>query len=224
MRILVVEDNERLNRNIGILLTRASYAVDTSTCGLEGLEKGLSGEYDCILLDWMLPDISGPEVLTSLRKQHIGTPILMLTARNMPHEVVGALDRGADDYLTKPFDSEVLLARIRAVIRRKTNKVETQVLSAGMLILDLAQREVTIGTTTVSLTPKEFSLLEYLLYCKNQTVPRMDLITHVWDENANLFSNMVDVYVSYLRKKLRPHKLDHLIETVKGVGYRICDD
>jgi DNA-binding response OmpR family regulator len=224
MRILVVEDDLRLRTNISTLLIRAYYAVDSAANGCEALEKGMGEDYDCILMDWMLPDLSGIEIVAELRKQAVKIPIIMLTARNMPHEVIKGLDVGADDYIAKPFDTKVLLARIRAVIRRKNQDVRNQELEAGPISLSSANREIRIDGAVMETTPKEFALLEYLLHYKNQTVSRVDLISHVWDENANLFSNTVDVYISHLRRKLAMFNQAHRLKTIKGMGYRLCDD
>jgi len=223
MRVLVVEDDPRLLANIATILTRAYYAVDTAATGREGMDKVLTEDYDCVVLDWMLPDGDGVNYLRKLRKQQIKTPVIMLTARSLSPDVIMGLDAGADDYITKPFDAEVLLARIRAAIRRTLTPAPTS-LRAGLIVVETASHQVRVDSTPLLLTPKEYALLEYLMVYKNTMVPRIDLISHVWDENANLFSNSVDVYINHLRKKLSPYKQDSRIKTVKGMGYMICDD
>jgi DNA-binding response OmpR family regulator len=224
MRILVVEDDARLQRNITALLVRDYYAVDMAGTAEEALFKGLGEDYDCILLDWMLPDKSGVAVLRELRKQGVEAPVIMLTARSMPDEVVTGLNAGADDYIVKPFEAEILLARVRAAIRRKTKTLEATKIMLGSLVMDGSSREVRVGEQVLQLTPKEYALLEYLLHHKNQTVSRETLIDHVWDDRVNLFSNSVDVYIAHLRKKLRTYELDRMIKTIPGLGYRLCSD
>jgi DNA-binding response OmpR family regulator len=163
------------------------------------------------------------QVIAALRKQEITYPMIMLTARSLSDDVVTGLNAGADDYVSKPFDTAVLLARIRAAIRRKVDPTHPAILSAGAVRLNTATREVFVEQELIALSPKEFALLEYLLLHKNKPVSRVELITHVWDEQANMFSNSVDVHMSYLRKKLAAYDQAQVIQTVSGVGYKICD-
>jgi two-component system copper resistance phosphate regulon response regulator CusR len=221
MRILVVEDESALAEAIVDLLRDESYAVDLASDGDSASELMDVNNYDCVLLDWTLPARSGMELLTAWRSAGDETPVLMLTGRTAVEDRVSGLDTGADDYLTKPFSLVELLARVRSLIRRRSKPLQSA-LSAADVEMDRAARRVTVGGNPVDLSPKEFALLEYLLARVGEVVTRTELIEHVWDDSFDSFSNLVDVTIYKLRKKIdgagakRDGKLLH---TLKGVGY-----
>ncbi|MGD9692744.1 MAG: response regulator transcription factor [Phycisphaerales bacterium] len=219
MRILVIEDNPRMAEGIQRGLRENGYAVDVSHSGFEGEELAASGEYDAIVLDLMLPDRDGVEVCRNLRRRSVSAPILMLTALSSTEDKVGGLDAGADDYLTKPFEFEELLARLRAHFRRGEAS-EGRVLRCEDLELDLYTRTANRGEVEVELSNKEFALLEYLMRNPNRVLSRIQIGEKVWDTNLEPGSNVIDVYVSSLRKKLDRGFDRELIHTVKGAGYR----
>lgn len=215
MRILVVEDEPRLLRNLARALREENYAVDTAADGEEGLFKAQSWDYDAIVLDVMLPRLDGWEVLRRLR-QHKRTPVLMLTARDAPADRVRGLDTGADDYLIKPFDLAELLARLRALIRRAAGQAES-VINLGEVSLDTRARSVSRAGQPVALTPREYAILEYLALHRGEVVTRSALYEHLFDESEDTLSNLVDVHVFNLRRKLGAE----LITTRRGQGYCI---
>jgi two-component system OmpR family response regulator len=217
MRILVVEDEPRLQRNLAKALREEGYAVDTADAGDDGLFKAETYDYDAIVLDVMLPGLDGWEVLKRLRKQK-QTPVLMLTARDATTDRVRGLDTGADDYLVKPFDLTELLARLRALIRRSANKT-TNTIELGKIILDTRARSVTNAGEAVTLTAREYAILEYLALHRGEVVSRTELYEHLFDETDDTLSNLVDVHVFSIRKKLGPQ----LIATRRGQGYCIED-
>jgi len=215
MRVLVVEDEPDLLRGLAKALREEGYAVDTSTDGEEGLYKAENWDYDAILLDVMLPRLNGWELLRRLRKSK-KTPVLMLTARDSGRDRVRGLDTGADDYVVKPFDLMELLARLRALIRRTTNQTST-VIDLGEVALNTAARTVSVGGDPVTLTAREYALLEYLALHRGTVVSRTELYEHLFDENDESLSNLLDVHVSNLRKKLG----HEFIGTRRGQGYMI---
>jgi two-component system OmpR family response regulator len=215
MRILVVEDEPRLLRNLAKALREEGYAVDTADAGDDGLFKAEGCGYDAIVLDVMLPRLDGWTVLDRLRKQK-QTPVLMLTARDAPMDRVRGLDTGADDYLVKPFDLTELLARLRALIRRSAGKARP-VIELGDVALDTRARAVTRGGQPVTLTAREFAILEYLALHHGEVVSRTELYEHLFDETDDTLSNLVDVHVFSIRKKLGAN----LIATRRGQGYCI---
>lgn len=215
MRVLVVEDQPDLLRLLRGILEESGYAVDTSADGNEGLAKALTWPYDAIVLDLMLPKLSGWEVLERLRVRH-KTPVLILSARDAVPDRVRGLDLGADDYLPKPFEQVELLARLRALIRRSAGHAQTTV-QIGDVAIDLRSKAVQLCGEEVALTAKEFMLLEYLVTHRGRVVSRAELVNHLSDENDESNSNVLDVYISYLRKKLGAE----LIETKRGFGYVI---
>ena len=226
MRVLVVEDEVSLAETIRDGLTDAGFAVDIVHDGVDGLwaaSETPHGAYDVIVLDIMLPRLSGYEVCRRLRKLEVWTPILMLTAKDGEYDQADALDLGADDYLTKPFSFVVLVARLRALIRRGAPE-RPVVLTAGDLSLDPAERRVARGRTPVSLTPREFALLEFLLRNRGQAMTKTSIIENVWDAHFNGDPNIVEVYVGYLRKKIDHPFGRAAIETVRGAGYRVAAD
>lgn len=215
MRILVVEDEADLANAIGRALRREGYSVDLAAQGEGGLFKAVEVDYDAVLLDVMLPGCDGWAVLAALR-QVKRTPVLMLTARDATADRVRGLDNGADDYLTKPFELPELLARVRALIRRAAQH-PARAAEFGDVRIDFAARHVTRGGTAVVLTGREYSILEYLALHRGQLVSRSDLHDHVLDEADDTMSNLIDVHVSGLRKKLG----HDLIKTRRGLGYLI---
>lgn len=220
MRLLVVEDAVRMAKLLERGLREEGYAVDTAPTGEDAVWLGAENPYDAIVLDLVLPDMDGFEVCRRLRAAGQWAPVLMLTARDAVEDRVRGLDAGADDYLTKPFALPELLARLRALVRRGRHE-RPPVLVVDDLTLDPASRLVRRGRDTVSLTPKEFALLEYFMRHPGEVLTRTRLIEHVWDFAFEGDSNVVEVYVRYLREKIdRPFKRQSL-ETVRGIGYRL---
>jgi two-component system, OmpR family, response regulator len=220
MRVLVVEDSVRMASLLKRALDEEGYAVDIAGTGEEGVWMASENPYDAIVLDVMLPDFDGFEVCRRIREQGRWFPVLMLTARDAVHDRVQGLDAGADDYLTKPFAFVELLARLRALIRRGTPE-RPAVLEVGDLFLDPATRIVRRADRLIDLTPKEFALLEYLMRHPGEVLTRTRLIEHVWDFAYEGDSNVVDVYIRYLREKIDRPLGRHTIETVRGAGYRL---
>ncbi|HET8598782.1 MAG TPA: response regulator transcription factor [Segeticoccus sp.] len=216
MRLLVVEDEARLGAALKRGLAAEGFAVDVVTDGRAGLEYARHGDYDAVVLDIMLPFVSGYTIVRTLREEGNWVPVLMLTAKDGEHDEADALDYGADDYLTKPFSYVVLLARLRALLRRGAPE-RPAVLEVGDLRLDPANREVTRGGEPVPLTPREFTVLEYLVRNPTRVVSKTELLDHVWDAAEETDPNAVEVYVGYLRRKLGRE----VIRTVRGVGYRL---
>lgn len=220
MRILIVEDNRRLSHSLRVSLDDDGYAVDCAYDGEEGQEMAEMTAYDAIILDIMLPRRDGLEVCRELRRQRVRTPILLLTARDTVEDRVLGLDSGADDYLVKPFALAELRARIRALLRRDMPE-KSAVLSAGDLVLDPAAHQVSRAGSVIELTAKEFSLLEYFLRNPNRLITREMAENHVWSYAFEGGSNLVDVYIRRLRRKIDdPYPLK-LIETVRGSGYKL---
>jgi len=215
MRLLVIEDDPALLRTLAATLREENYAVDTAADGADGLFKAQQNTYDAILLDVMLPKLDGWGVLAALRPAN-RTPVLMLTARDAVPDRIKGLNAGADDYLTKPFDIDELLARLRALIRRAAGQTSTRI-SIGELALDTAARRATIAGEEVVLTAREYALLEYLALHRGEVVTRATLYEHLFDEADDSLSNLLDVHVSNLRKKLGRE----LIVTRRGHGYCI---
>lgn len=225
-RILIVEDEEKIARILTLELTREGYRTKAVFDGNEGLATGTQEQWDLILLDVMLPGLNGLEILRRLRNKEITTPVILLTARDAVPDKVSGLDLGAHDYITKPFDMEELLARIRACLRNspmtaKLANEKQDSLSAGSLVLGLTTREVLKEGKVIELTAREFDLLAYLLQNKNLVVSRDQILTHVWGYDYIGETNVVDVYVRYLRKKIDAAGDESLIQTYRGVGYSI---
>ena len=220
MRILIVEDEQNLARIIQRGLTEEGYAVDTAFTGEDGEMLAESIPYDIILLDIMLPGKDGIEVCRSLRQKKIKTPILMLTAKDSIGDRVKGLDSGADDYLVKPFAFEELYARVRALLRREENLLP-QKLQVGDLVMDAGTRQVMRGDRKIELTGKEFAILEFLMRHPNLVITRVMLEQHIWNLELDSTSNLVDVFIRRLRKKIDEGEKKSLIQTVKGAGYRL---
>lgn len=219
MRILVIEDNPKMGAGLQRGLREHGYAADLALTGCEGEDLAATDIYDLIILDVMLPDRDGIEVCKNLRRRAVKTKILLLTALNSTEDKVVGLDAGADDYLAKPFELDELLARVRALLRRGT-ATESRLLRCEDLELDLYSRLAKRGGQSFELSNKEFSLLEYLMRNPNRVLTRTQIEEKVWDMNFQPTSNVVDVYVSSLRKKVDQGFDPELIHTVKGVGYR----
>ncbi|MBA3311067.1 MAG: response regulator transcription factor [Actinomycetota bacterium] len=220
MRVLVVEDERTLAAAVARGLGTEGFAVDVAHDGVDGLHRAEHEDYDAVVLDIMLPGLSGYEVLRRLRAGKVWAPVLVLTAKDGEYDIADALDLGADDYLTKPFSFVVLVARLRALLRRGAPERPTR-LRTGDLVLDPAARRVFRGETEVKLTAREFSVLEYLMRRLDEVVSKTDLLTHVWDEHFDGDPNIVEVYVGYLRRKLDAPFGRRSIETVRGSGYRL---
>ncbi|MBA2726319.1 MAG: response regulator transcription factor [Actinobacteria bacterium] len=220
MRVLVVEDEKALATGLKRGLEAEGFAVDVALNGTDGLWFAREQSYDAIVLDLMLPEVNGFQICSTLREENIWTPILMLTAKDGELDEAEALDCGADDYLTKPFSYVVLLARIRALLRREVRE-RPAILEAGDLRLDPASHRCWRADDEVVLTPREFSLLEFLLRRQGEAVPKSEILAHVWDFDFEGDPNIVEVYVRHLREKIdRPFKRDTL-KTVRGSGYRL---
>lgn len=222
MRILVVEDERRLAQIIKKGLAEEGFAIDVANNGEEGKFLAESEDYDLIILDLMLPKIDGLTVLKDLRHKNIKTPVLLLTAKSAPFEKAEGLNSGADDYLTKPFSFLELRARIHALIRRSKND-PSPTLKIADLELDPLKHKVTRNGKIISLTPKEFSVLELLLRHKDEVVTRTMIIEHVWDYNFESFSNVIDVFIAGIRRKIDKDQKIKLIRTLFGVGYKISE-
>jgi two-component system OmpR family response regulator len=223
MRVLVVEDEAKMASLIERALTREGYAVDVARDGAEALWALAETEYDAVVLDAMIPEPNGFEVCRQLRKDGRWNPVLMLTARDGVADRVRGLDAGADDYLTKPFALSELMARLRALTRRSLGARPVE-LRVGDLCLDTAKHEVRRAGAPVSLSPKEFSLLELFMRQPGQVLSRTHIVDHVWDFAYDGGSNVVDVYVRYLRRKIDVPFGRNDLETVRGVGYRLRRD
>jgi heavy metal response regulator len=223
MRILIVEDEKDLAGIIKQGLEEEGYVVDVAHDGEEGLYMAESYPIDVMVLDVMLPQMDGLTVLSNLRKKGVQTPVILLTARDALLDKIKGLDTGADDYLTKPFVFEELLARIRSLIRRKTT-VKEAVIRIADLEIDTASHQVKRAGKSISLSAKEYSLLEFLAYRKGTVVSRTDIIEHIYNEDADMDSNVVDVYINYLRNKVDKEFSGKLIHTVRGAGYILKEE
>jgi heavy metal response regulator len=218
VRILIVEDEKKVAGFIKKGLEEETYAVDVAYDGEEGFHLASMNDYDMIILDWMLPKMDGLEVLSRLRDKKVSTPILLLTAKDAVDDKVTGLNKGADDYLTKPFAFSELLARIRSLLRRGQAETQTE-LKVGDLILDMVSHKVSRGGEEIELTGKEYSLLEYFMRNEDKVLTRTMIAEHVWDYNFDTFTNVIDVYVNHLRKKIDKKYPAKLLHTLRGVGY-----
>ncbi|MGW5647933.1 response regulator transcription factor [Saccharopolyspora sp. NPDC003752] len=223
MRVLVVEDEPRLAETIRRGLVADGFVVDLVSDGLAAVSRASEGGYDVVMLDIMLPGLNGYRVLEELRRANVWTPVLMLTAKDGEYDQADAFDLGADDYLTKPFSFVVLLARLRALVRRGAPE-RPVTLTAGDLSLDPGRRVVRRAGSDLRLTPREFSLLEYLMRHCGEVVSKAEILRDVWDPHYDGDDNVVEVYIRYLRNKIdKPFGRDS-IETIRGVGYRLLAD
>jgi len=220
MRILVVEDEIKLANAIKRALELKKYAVDAVNDGESGLDLAIGEDFDMIILDLMLPKMDGIEVCKKIREEGKTTPILMLTAKGQISDKVIGLDVGADDYMRKPFSFEELFARIRAMVRRPQNINQT-VMKIKDLELDTRKYKVLRDGKTINLSSKEYAILEYLMRYKNTVITRDQLISHVWDYDADVLPNVVEVHIKHLRDKVDQHFTDKLVRTVRGKGYII---
>jgi DNA-binding response OmpR family regulator len=223
MKLLLVEDEKKVASFIKKGLEEEFHNVDIAHNGNEGATMALQKEYDLIILDIMLPYKDGISITKELRAQKISTPILLLTAKDKVQDKVEGLDAGADDYLTKPFDFEELIARVRALLRRTENE-KTLVLKIKNLFLDTQTHKLKIGNDVIDLTPKEYSILEFLMRNKNKVVSRTKLTQHVYEYNFDPDTNVIDVYINKLRSKIESDSGKEIIQTVRGVGYIIKDE
>lgn len=221
VHILVVEDERRLANLVRRALEEEGHVVDVSGDGVEALDMALATDYELLVLDLMLPHMDGVEVTRRLRAEKNDVRILMLTARDAVDDRVLGLEAGADDYLVKPFSFAELLARVKALARRQIQPQMEQELVSGDLVLDLGRREARRGGKTIELTAKEFQLLEFLMRNAGHVMTRTQILDHVWGYNFDSFSNVVDIYVHYLRNKIDKGFSDPLIRTVRGVGYSL---
>lgn len=219
MRVLVVEDEVRLAETIRRGLMSEGFVVDVEHRGDDGYHTAVSDEFDAIILDIMLPGKNGYEIVRDLRTQGVWTPVLMLSAKGGEYDLADAFDLGADDYLIKPFSFVVLFARLGALMRRGAPE-RPAVLTAGDIELDPARHKVTRAGTQVALTPREYSVLEFLMRHRDEVVSKGEIVRSVWDSNYDGDDNIVEVYVGYLRRKIDSPFSGNSIETVRGVGYR----
>ena len=217
MRLLIIEDEPGIAGFLKDGLEEEYFAVDLAYDGKSGLDLAMTNEYDLIIIDWMIPAISGIEVCRQIRKSGSTVPILFLTAKDTLEDVVFGLDAGANDYIKKPFDFEELLARIRVQFRNKSKGDES--LSAGALTINPVTHLVFCNTNELSLTPKEFALLEYLVRNKDRVCTRSRIIEHVWDIHFDSDTSVIDVYITFLRRKLENAGCGNIIQTIRGVGY-----
>lgn len=223
MHILVVEDEKRLSFLLRRVLLEERHTVDLAHDGIKGLDLALSGTYDTIILDVMLPGLDGMEICRQMREEQVMSPVLMLTARGSIEDRVTGLNVGADDYLTKPFAMEELLARVNALLRRRDKPFDdnSQRLTVGDLTLDLVRHEARRSNRPIELTAKEYALLEYLMRHPGQVLTRTQIVDAVWRYDLEALSNVVDIYIHYLRDKVDQGFPSPLIKTVRGVGYKI---
>ena len=221
MRLLLVEDEKQLCEALKHILTKNKYTVDAVYNGDDGLDYALTGVYDVIILDIMLPKLNGLEILKMIRKRKISTPVILLTAKGSVEDRILGLDLGADDYLPKPFAPEELLARLRAVTRRNSELINDNILEFADIKLNLSTYEMESNDTNITLTQKEFDILKYFMQRPKLVVSKDDLITKLWGFDADIDHNNIEVYISFLRKKLSYIESDVKITTIRRVGYRL---
>jgi len=223
MKILIIEDDQTLSKNLKLFLQKEGFVVDVAFDKENGLAEIEINEYDCVVLDVNLPDGNGFGVLKELRGKKNNTPVIIATARGQVEDKIKGLNLGADDYIPKPIDSNELIARIRAVIRRAKNSA-LPIITIGDLIVKPAEHFASIGDHTLDLTAKEFSVLEYLALHSGQAVTRTMLMEHIWGSDFETLSNVVDVYIRTLRRKIEEHSKSKLIKTIRGKGYSLGND
>ncbi len=224
MHILVIEDDERIGENLKTFLKKERFQTTVVNNAEDGLFQAEEESYDVVVIDWMLPDGSGIDICRKLRSKNRAVPILMLTAKSQTEDKVEGLASGADDYLTKPFAKEELVARIKSLIRRSAETKGSPIIKIGNLQLNINTTEVKLGNKIVNLAPKEYALLEYLTLHKDKVIDRMTLLHHVWGDDVDDFSNTIDVHIRYLRQKIAGKNNKALIKTVINKGYMICED
>jgi DNA-binding response OmpR family regulator len=223
MRVLIVEDDRKLARQLKKGMDESGYAASVAFDGREGLDAAIAGGFDVLILDVMLPSLDGISIVQRLRQRRIGTPILLLTARDTAEDIIGGLDSGADDYLTKPFSFHVLLARLRALARRRQVAPST-LLCIADLSLDPATHEVRRAAAAVSLSPTEFVILELLMRNTGRVITRDRLIEAVWGHDRDVQSNTLDVFIRQLRGKIEPAGAPKLLHTIRGIGYTVREE
>ncbi len=223
MRVLVIEDETKVGSFIKRALEEESYAVDLCEDGAKGLDMALATDYDLLVVDVMLPSMSGLDVVKNVRHERVQTPVLILSAQSQIDQRVKGLDAGADDYLTKPFAIDELLARVRALLRRGATE-SPGILQVDDLLLNPATRDVTRGGQRIELTLKEYALLEYLMRHAGRVLTRPMISEHVWNQDFDTFTNVIDVYVNYLRNKIDRGRTKKLIHTIRGSGYMLKAD
>lgn len=221
MRILLVEDEKQLSEALQQILIKNKYTVDEVYDGDEGLEYALTGVYDVIILDIMLPKLNGIEILKMIRKRKISTPVILLTAKSSVEDKILGLDSGADDYLPKPFSIDELLARLRALTRRSGDFINENVLEFSDIRLNLSTYEMEVNDNSITLTQKEFDILKYFMQRPKLVVSKDDLITKLWGFDSDIDYNNIEVYISFLRKKLAYVESNVKITTIRRVGYRL---
>lgn len=224
MKLLLIEDEKKLSEALVYILQKNKYNVDAAYDGTTGLFMAESGIYDLLVIDRMLPEIEGVEIVKTLRSKGFNTPILILTAKDAIKDRVEGLDAGADDYLIKPFSTEELLSRLRALSRRLREPVSKNTFAAGKAEFDPLSYEVKAGNESIKLTIKEGELLEFLIRNKNQVVTREQILDRVWGFESDVEMNNIEIYIYYLRKKLNPEACCFRIDTVRGIGYTLKED
>lgn len=221
MKILIIEDEKSIADNLKMGLEEHRFAVDVAYNGRDGYDLATEFDYDIIILDLMLPDIKGEEICKRLRDEKIDCYIIMLTAKRELENIVDGLNHGADDYLTKPFEFDELLARLKALLRRESNNKDNRLI-AGDVCIDVEKEQAFSGKKEMKLTKKEYMVLEYLIRNKGQLISRNQLLEHAWDRNVDIFTNVVDSHIKNLRKKLGTSS--KILESVYGSGYKIRDE
>jgi len=220
MRVLLIEDDQRLANLIKRVLKDEGYNVDSANDGDTGLEMALRGPYDAAIIDWMLPGRDGPSIIRAVRAARFSTGIILLTALGQVEDRVAGLDSGADDYLTKPFSFDELLARLRALDRRVQKTVDGKEMRIGKTVMDLGAHSLRRADKNIELTKTEWDLLEYFLRHPGMTLTRQNILDYVWSFEAEVKPELVDVYIAYLRQKINVEGMSDPIETVRGVGYK----
>lgn len=224
MHVLIIEDDKAIATNIQRMLQTVGMTSTISSLGEHGIYQAEIESYDVIILDWMLPDMEGIDVCKTIRKKQDTTPVIILTAKSQLEDKVEGLAVGADDYLTKPFAMEELIARVKALIRRKSGETQSPIINIADLSINTNTHQVKRGELVIPLAPKEYCLLEYLALNQGKAVDRTTLLHHVWGESIDAFSNTVDVHVRYLRKKIDDPFPNKLLKTVKNAGYALWED
>ncbi len=223
-KVLIIEDELKISRFLQLELKHEGYSSDAASDGREGYKMAQTGNYDIIILDLMLPSLSGIEICRRLRGEGINTPIIMLTAKDDVSDKVTGLDVGADDYMTKPFAIEELLARMRVALKKQTKSSETPIIKAGKITLDRNKYEVRFENQLIVLTKKEFELLAYLMTNKNLVLSREQIVENVWGYEYEAETNVTDVYIRYLRSKIDEEFGTNYIKTIRGIGYQFKDE